>query len=372
MHACSLKGSTWATIVLVLKDYLVCRGTYLERRKMSSSEEYEKHQGSPKTQQTPEKYRSRNRPPFQNQDIRNFSDGNEQAPAQSLTSYSRSQKTRQFDTSSDDEVSDTQEIHTPTKYSSKANHHEIFKSKNYTRKRRRVEGRSQRPTTNNLEDQDIYECVQHDNSSMHEDQSNETAPDNQDHNCCSCDEFPIDNDVAIKQGNNYNESTDGDESNSESNSESCSTGLSTSDGSIESEQDDQKVDVPNEPLYDDSSISTGAACLLILKFCIKYKLSRKAQNDLLHLIKILCPNGAAQKIPKSYGKLIAKTIPTLEKVEKQMVCSTCNDLLKSGICVNGHQQQSTIQDSPYFHTIGLEPQLKMLLEGNEFSNYVVL
>ena len=117
-------------------------------------------------------------------------------------------------------------------------------------------------------------------------------------------------------------------------------------------------------LYEDSNISTGATYLLILKFCLKYKLSRKAQNDLLKLISIIIPKQASENLPKNCGKLIAKIIPSMKKVEKHQICSTCNEVINSEVCQNGHEQPVTcVEDRPGFYNIPLEPQLKLFLEG---------
>ena len=244
----------------------------------------------------------------------------------------------------------------------------MHNQKKYSRKkicfRNQVVHRGTTSTNNDLVEQNSNEHSHRQYDVLQENYDNESAPDSDDNpRPMSSDEFlmeEFDDGIIGNQSSNKASTYEHQVSSETSSSiESC-----TSESSTESEQDNEQVSSFDEMLYEDSDISIGATYLLILKFCIKYKLSRKAQNDLLHLIKVISPKDAAQKIPKSYGKLIAKTIPSLDKVEKQMICLTSNELLKSGICDNGHVQ-STVQDIPYFYNIPLEPQLKMLLEGKD-------
>lgn len=155
--------------------------------------------------------------------------------------------------------------------------------------------------------------------------SNKTVTDNQilDYNFDGID-LAEDNDCAEeiiqRTKKNSDEASTGsreDESNHEtSTSELCTSESSSGTESEQNENLDEVVFPFEELLFDDSGISVGAACLLILKFCQKYKLPRKAQNDLLQLIRQLCPTDAAQKIVKTYRKIIVKTMPLTRKSRK--------------------------------------------------------
>ena len=97
-------------------------------------------------------------------------------------------------------------------------------------------------------------------------------------------------------------------------------------------------------------------------FVKKYKLPQKARDDLLKLVKQHCPEEAKQQFPKTYSKMLKLLIPVLKKVEKQTVCAACNKVISSSstLCENGHVDR---QENSFFYIIPLEPQLKMLLEG---------
>ena len=58
-----------------------------------------------------------------------------------------------------------------------------------------------------------------------------------------------------------------------------------------SDEAEDEVDIFPKMLYTGSNLSVGASCLLIIQFCRKCKLSRKAQNDLLSLIILHFPQG---------------------------------------------------------------------------------
>ena len=58
-------------------------------------------------------------------------------------------------------------------------------------------------------------------------------------------------------------------------------------------------------------MSVGASCILIMQFSLKYKLPRKAQSDLLTLIKLHCPEEVEIALPQTYKELLKKIMPSL-------------------------------------------------------------
>ena len=149
--------------------------------------------------------------------------------------------------------------------------------------------------------------------------------------------------------------SDGGESNDNESSSSKS-----SDNSLDSDEDE--ISMFEMPMYNDANITVGASSILILQFCQKYNLPQKARDDLLKLVKQHCPEEAKQRFPKTYSKMLKLLIPVLKKVEKQTVCAACNKVISSSstLCENGHVDR---QENSFFYIIPLEPQLKMLLEG---------
>ena len=131
------------------------------------------------------------------------------------------------------------------------------------------------------------------------------------------------------------------------------------DNSIDSDEDE--ISMFEMPMYNDANITVGASSILILQFCQKYKLPQKARDDLLKLVKTLEVQ-AKQRLPKTYSKMLKLLIPVLKKVEKQTVCAACNKVISSSSTLreNGHVDR---QENSFFYIIPLEPQLKMLLEG---------
>ena len=76
-------------------------------------------------------------------------------------------------------------------------------------------------------------------------------------------------------------------------------------------------------IYEGSNLSVGASCILIMQFSRKYKLPRKAQSDLLTLIKLHCPEEVEIALPQTYKELLKKIMPSLANVTKVRVCSIC-------------------------------------------------
>lgn len=70
-------------------------------------------------------------------------------------------------------------------------------------------------------------------------------------------------------------------------------------------------------------MSVGASCILIMQFSFKYKLPRKAQSDLLTLIKLHCPEEVEIALPQTYKELLKKIMPSLANVTKVRVCLIC-------------------------------------------------
>ena len=340
---------------------------------MSSNDE----QG--KLQQTPEKYRSRDRNSNSPKKFTSYttrqneisSSSNEEASARKYAKASYLTKQNEILSSTCDDEVFSNVPDTPTKYSLKSKYHSL-QSKKYRRTKKstckNINYRDMASLNNTLADQNINEYVETD---VQENCNEHFSPHSNDDLISISSNNPvldtIDDGIITEQRDQETGNTE-DRTTSESSGSACSTeSPDSAESSTESEfEDNEQVGSFDKMLYDDSDISTGATYLLILKFCTKYKLSRKAQNDLLQLIRIICPKDAAENIPKSYRKLVSKIIPLLEKVEKHMICVTCNQPLKSGICDNGHvQPPNSEQDDPYFYNIPLEPQLQMLLKGKD-------
>ena len=99
----------------------------------------------------------------------------------------------------------------------------------------------------------------------------------------------------------------------------------------------------------------------ITQFSRKYKLPRKAQNDLLTLLKLHCPEGVEITLPQTYKELLKKSMPSLAKIAKERVCSICTKKIGDAMeCEDGHPVGRPTKEDSY----SLEPQLKMIIEGN--------
>ena len=116
-------------------------------------------------------------------------------------------------------------------------------------------------------------------------------------------------------------------------------------------------------------MSVGASCILITQFSRKYKLPRKAQNDLLILLKLHCPEGVeiALSLPQTYKELLKKTMPSRANIAKiRGFFSIWTKKIKGDAteCDNGHPVGRPTKEESYFIELPLEPQLKMVIEGN--------
>lgn len=140
-----------------------------------------------------------------------------------------------------------------------------------------------------------------------------------------------------------------------------------SDCHSDSSDEESEETIFQKVLYEGCNLSIGASCLLIIQFTRKYKLARKALNDLLTLIRLHFPGNTENKLPKTHRQLIKHVMPMLGKIKKVKVCSTCSQGVKEDDvnCTNGHQltKGKPVQGDTFFLKIPLEPQLKLLVEG---------
>ena len=131
-----------------------------------------------------------------------------------------------------------------------------------------------------------------------------------------------------------------------------------------SDDGSDRANVFTKSIYEGSNLSVGASCILITQFSRKYKLPRKAQNDLLTLLKLHCPEGVEIALPQTYKELLKKTMPSLANIAKVRVCSICRIEGDATECEDGHPVGRPTKEDSYFIELPLEPQLKMIIEGN--------
>ena len=150
--------------------------------------------------------------------------------------------------------------------------------------------------------------------------------------------------------------------------DSCNDSSRNDSSSDDSDKDpfisDDGSDCANvfmKTIYKGSNLSVGASCILITQFSRKYKLPRKAQNDLLTLLKLHCPEGVEITLPQTYKELLKKSMPSLAKIAKERVCSICTKKIEGDAteCEDGHPMGRPTKEDSY----SLEPQLKMIIEG---------
>ena len=127
-----------------------------------------------------------------------------------------------------------------------------------------------------------------------------------------------------------------------------------------------RANVFSKSIYEGSNLSVGASCILLTQFSRKYKLPRKAQNDLLTLLKLHCPEGVEIALPQTYKELLKKTMLSLANIAKVRVCSICTKKIEVDAteCEDGHLARRPNKEDSYFIELPLEPQLKMITEGN--------
>jgi hypothetical protein len=125
--------------------------------------------------------------------------------------------------------------------------------------------------------------------------------------------------------------------------------------------------IDNQKVYDGCKLTLETSCFLTLQFARKYKLSRKAQKDLLSLIALHFPEGQETRFPKTCNDLVEKAIPSLPKVRKVKVCQTCSKGIDQDtlLCPSDHQQSANTpkKDESYFIPLPIEAQLKTIVEG---------
>ena len=133
-----------------------------------------------------------------------------------------------------------------------------------------------------------------------------------------------------------------------------------------SDDESDHANVFTKSIYEGSNLSVGASCILITQFSRKYKLPRKAQNDLLTLIKLHCPEGVEIALPQTYKEMLKKTMPSIANITKVRVCSICTKKIEGDatVCEDGHPVGRPTKEDSYFIELPLEPQLKMVIEGS--------
>lgn len=151
----------------------------------------------------------------------------------------------------------------------------------------------------------------------------------------------------------------------EGSSENDCSSSETDNSSLSDNEGDCANNMFTKSIYESSNLSLGASCIVITQFIRKYKLSRTAQNDLLTLIKLHCPEGVEIAIPKTYKELLRRTMPSLATVKNVRVCSICTKKIEENatVCEDGHPAGKPTKEDSYFFEIPLEPQLKMVIEG---------
>lgn len=133
-----------------------------------------------------------------------------------------------------------------------------------------------------------------------------------------------------------------------------------------SDDEGDRVNVFAKSIYEGSYLSVGASCTLITQFSRKYKLPCQAQNDLLTLITVHCPEGVEIALPQTYKELLKKTMPSLANILKVRVSSISTKKIEEDAteCEDGHIVGRPTKEDSYFIELPLEPQMKMVIEGS--------
>ena len=134
--------------------------------------------------------------------------------------------------------------------------------------------------------------------------------------------------------------------------DSCDDSSGNDSSSDESDKDSFHPDDGSDPanvfsksIYEGSNLSVGASCILIMQFSRKYKLPRKAQHDLLTLLKLHCPEGVEIALSQTYKELFKKTMPSLANIAKVRVCSICTKKIEGDAteCEDGHPAEDQLK-----------------------------
>ena len=108
---------------------------------------------------------------------------------------------------------------------------------------------------------------------------------------------------------NSSSSNNGEELDSWDDDSSSGNDSSSDESEKDSFLSDDGSDCANiftKSIYEGSNLSVGASCILITQFIRKYKLPRKAQNDLLTLLKLHCPEGVEIALLQTYKELLKR------------------------------------------------------------------
>ena len=116
------------------------------------------------------------------------------------------------------------------------------------------------------------------------------------------------------------------------------------------------------PLYPEALLTAFQSNLLIFQYAIRHSLTTKAFTELLQLISVHVPRGAA--VPKSVYQLKQTFLQTFPeaKAERHYYCERCSRPLPSADvpCVGDGCEGTS---SAAFITVPLGPQVKKMMEG---------
>lgn len=120
--------------------------------------------------------------------------------------------------------------------------------------------------------------------------------------------------------------------------------------------------LPSAPLYPGADLSTFQSHLLVFQFAIRHSLTGKSLTELLQLLTVHLPQGAA--IPKSVHQLkrfFVDNFPEAQAVQ-HVYCSCCQRSLASmeARCLGNGCSGGT---PSVFITVPVGPQLKRMMEG---------
>lgn len=125
----------------------------------------------------------------------------------------------------------------------------------------------------------------------------------------------------------------------------------------------------HEALHRHTAVTVAQAALLIMAFAVRHSLSHSAIGDLLQLLSLLLPTPSS--IPASYHLFQKLFKPPTASVKTHFYCSNKDCMSAVGevdieckICKTEFSAEANKKSGSFFLTIGLETQIKSVLEAD--------
>ena len=141
------------------------------------------------------------------------------------------------------------------------------------------------------------------------------------------------------------------------------------DGNFSQNEDEDIGVIYEDPLYENSPITTKSFSFLIKAYLIKHSISEKATDDILKIFCNVLPD--SNNCPTTVYKLNKITNIFKHQSNHFKLCSRCHCELIANVCSNEECDSDARNDSMNFFTFDLENQLQNIIKSKYYF-YIII